>query len=171
MYEAVKASTAAGGLSPGASVAARYRPAGRFAWHFLQMALAMMLGMVPLFIVLRLLGVSNLSSTRPELFAVVMSLSMVVAMAAWMRYRMGHGWARTTEMSVAMVLPVAVVVPLCLAGVLPHTFALGPTHVVMPLAMLADMGFRWRDYTGHRPSVNKAAGEHVSRVPQLGQEV
>ncbi len=114
------------------------------------MVIAMMLGMVPLVIVLALLGVTNLSRSRPELFASVMSVSMVVPMAAWMRFRMGHGLARTTEMSVAMVLPVAIIVPLCLVGVLPHTFAVGPTHVLMPVAMLADMGYRWHDYAQHR---------------------
>lgn len=128
------------------------RPAqvARFTWHFVQMVVAMMLGMVPLVIVLALLGVSNLSRSRPELFASVMSVSMVVPMAAWMRFRMGHSRARTTEMSAAMLLPVAVVVPLCLVGVLPHSFAVGPTHVLMPLAMLADMGYRWPDYARHR---------------------
>lgn len=126
------------------------RQAARFAWHFVQMFIAMMLGMLPLLAVLSLLGIYDLSKRQPELFASLMAVSMVLPMAAWMRLRMGHGWARTTEMSVAMVAPTAVVVPLCLAGFLPHSAAVVTTHVLMPLAMLTDMAYRWRDYAQHR---------------------
>jgi hypothetical protein len=122
----------------------------RFTWHFVQMFIAMMLGMLPMGIVLALLGVRNLSKTQPELFAVIMAIFMVLPMAVWMRVRMGHGWARTTEMSLAMVAPTAVIVPLCLAGLLPHTAAVGPSMSLMTVAMLADMGYRWRDYAQHR---------------------
>jgi hypothetical protein len=124
--------------------------AARFAWHFAQMFIAMMLGMLPLFAVLGFLGIYDLSKRQPELFASLMALSMVLPMAAWMRFRMGHGWARTTEMSVAMIAPTAVVVPLCLAGFLPHSAAVGTSHVLMPVAMLADMAYRWRDYAQHQ---------------------
>jgi hypothetical protein len=123
--------------------------AARFSWHFVQMFIAMMLGMLPMGLVLALLGVRNLSKTQPELFAVIMAIFMVLPMAAWMRVRMGHGWARTTEMSLAMVAPTAVIVPLCLAGLLPHTAAVGPSMSLMTVAMLADMGYRWRDYAQH----------------------
>lgn len=122
------------------------RQAARFAWHFVQMFIAMMLGMLPLFAVLGVLGIYDLSERQPEFFASLMALSMALPMAAWMRFRMGHGWARTGEMSVAMIAPTAVIVPLCLAGFLPHSAAVGTTHVLMPVAMLADMAYRWRDY-------------------------
>lgn len=126
------------------------RQAARFAWHFVQMFIAMMLGMLPLFAVLSLLGIYDLSDRQPELFASLMALSMVLPMAAWMRLRMGHGWSRTTEMSLAMVAPTAVVVPLCLAGFLPHSAAVVTSHVLMPVAMLTDMAYRWRDYAQHQ---------------------
>ena len=135
---------------PAIQLDTRTRQAVRFAWHFIQMFLAMMVGMVPLGIVLALLRVSNLSKTQPELFASLMALSMVLPMAAWMLLRMGHSVARTTEMSLAMLLPTVVIVPLCLAGVLPHSAAVGPSMMLMSVAMLADMGFRWRDYAQHR---------------------
>lgn len=122
----------------------------RFAWHFIQMFIAMMLGMLPFVAVLAFLGINNLSRRQPELFASLMAISMVLPMAAWMRYRMGHGWARTGEMSTAMIAPTVVIVPLCLAGFLPHSAAVGATHVLMPVAMLADMGYRWRDYAHHQ---------------------
>lgn len=126
------------------------RQATRFAWHFVQMFIAMMLGMLPLFAVLALLGIWDLSKRQPELFASLMALSMVLPMVVWMRFRMGHGWARTTEMSLAMIGPTVVIVPLCLAGFLPHRAAVGTSHVLMPVAMLADMAYRWRDYAQHR---------------------
>ena len=126
------------------------RQAARFTWHFVQMFIAMMLGMVPLFAVLGVLGIYDLSKRQPELFASLMALAMVLPMAAWMRFRMGHGWGRTIEMSAAMIGPTAVIVPLCLAGFLPHTAAVGTSHVLMPIAMLADMSYRWRDYAQHQ---------------------
>lgn len=123
--------------------------AARFAWHFVQMFIVMMLGMLPMGIFLALLGINNLSKTQPELFAVIMTVFMVLPMVAWMRFRMGHGWARTTEMSLAMIAPTVVFVPLCLAGVLPHRASVGASMTLMPLAMLADMAYRWRDYAQH----------------------
>lgn len=126
------------------------RQVARFTWHFVQMYIVMMLGMLPMAIVLALLGVRNLSKTQPELFAVTMTISMVLPMLAWMRFRMGHGWARTTEMSLAMIAPCVVFVPLCLIGLLPDQAAVGASMSLMPLTMLADMGYRWRDYAQHR---------------------
>ena len=131
---------------------------GRFAWHFVQMFIAMMVGMLPLGGALALLGIRNLSKSEPELFATLMAISMVVPMAAWMRFRMGHRWERTIEMSAAMVAPTVVIVPLCLIGVLPHTVAVGPSMSLMTFGMLADMGYRWRDYAQHR----HAAMTHVN---------
>ena len=126
------------------------RQAGRFAWHFVQMYIVMMLGMLPMAIVLALLGVRNLSNAQPVLFAVIMTISMVLPMVPWMRFRMGHGWARTTEMSLAMIAPTVVFVPLCLVGLLPDRAAIAASMSLMPLAMLADMGYRWREYAQHR---------------------
>ena len=74
---------------------------GRFASYFVQMVIAMMLGMLPLFVLLCLLGINDLSTRRPELFASLMALAMVLPMATWMHFRMSRRGARTTEMSVA----------------------------------------------------------------------
>ncbi len=128
----------------------RSREAVRFGWHFVQMFIVMMLGMLPMGIVLAVLGVRNLSQSQPAFFAVIMTVSMVLPMAAWMRFRMGHGWGRTVEMSLAMIAPTVVFVPLCLAGLLPDRAAVGASMTLMPLAMLADMGYRWPEYAHHR---------------------
>lgn len=145
------------------------RQAARFAWHFVQMFIAMMLGMLPLFVVLGLLGIYDLSKRQPELFASLMALSMVIPMAAWMRFRMGHGWPRTAEMSLAMIAPTVVIVPLCLAGFLPHRAAVGGSHVFMPLAMLADMGYRWRDYAQHRHTAMSENTKRQEAAPTTDQ--
>ncbi len=126
------------------------RQGARFAWHFAQMFVVMMVGMLPMGILLALLGIRNLSKSQPELFAVIMTVFMVLPMVGWMRIRMGHGWARTAEMSLAMIAPTVVFVPLCLVGLLPHGAAVGAAMMLMPVAMLVDMGYRWRDYAQHR---------------------
>jgi len=81
------------------------RQAMRFTWHFIEMYIAMGVGMAALAIGLGLLGYGNLGKRLPEFYALVMAISMVIPMAAWMRFRMGHGWSRTTEMSAAMIIP------------------------------------------------------------------
>lgn len=141
------------------------RQAVRFSWHFVQMFIVMMLGMLPLGLLLAALGIRNLGKSQPELFASLMAIAMVLPMAAWMRFRMGHGWSRTLEMSVAMIAPTAMIVPLCLAGFLPHTAAVGPSMSLMTVAMLADMGYRWSDYARHRhggPAGSAHPGHHVA---------
>ena len=73
----------------------------RFTWHFIQMFIAMGLGMAVLAVVVGLLGYQDLRERFPEGYAVLMTVAMVLPMAAWMRFGMRHGWARTTEMSAA----------------------------------------------------------------------
>src|ERR671923_499813 len=125
------------------------RQAARFAWHFIQMFIAMAVGMALLAIALGLLGYGNLGKRVPEFYALLMAISMVIPMAAWMRFRMGHGWSRTTEMSGAMIIPTGILVVICSAGILPHAAALAWSMPLMYVAMLGDMGYRWRDYAQH----------------------
>jgi hypothetical protein len=126
------------------------RQGTRFAWHFIQMFIAMGVGMAALAIGLGLLGYGTLGKRLPEFYALLMALSMVIPMAAWMRFRMGHGWSRASEMSAAMVVPTGGLVVICFAGILPHSAALAWSMPLMYVAMLGDMGYRWRDYAQHR---------------------
>lgn len=126
------------------------RQATRFTWHFIQMYIAMGVGMAVLAIGLGLLGYGNLGKRLPEFYALLMAISMVIPMAAWMRFRVGHGWSRTTEMSAAMILPTGVLVVICSVGILPHAAALAWSMPLMTVAMLGDMGYRWRDYAQHQ---------------------
>ena len=122
------------------------RQATRFTWHFTQMFVAMGVGMAALAIGLGLLGYGNLGKRVPEFYALLMGISMVIPMAAWMRFRMRHGWSRTTEMSAAMIVPTGLLVVICSVGILPHAAALAWSMPLMYVAMLGDMGYRWRDY-------------------------
>lgn len=130
-------------------------PAGqvvRFVWHFVQMAVVMLLGMLPLGFILAALGQSNLSARSPETYALAMMASMVIPMAAFMRIR-GHSWERTAEMSGAMTVPSAVLLAASLLGLIPQKAALsitaGGMGIPMWAGMLGAMFFRWRDYAQH----------------------
>jgi hypothetical protein len=122
-----------------------------FVRHYLEMVVAMVLGMV-------ILGpLESALLTRlhwpplhavPELDALVMATNMTVAMAAWMRYR-GHGWAATNEMALAMYLPFLVLFPpLWLGSTAPATMLTGG-HLLMLPAMAGAMLLRRDEYTGH----------------------
>lgn len=118
----------------------------RFASHFLQMFIAMGVGMAVLGIGLSVLGYGEVVRSVPELYAVIMAVAMVIPMVAWMRFRMGHGWSRTTEMSAAMTVPTLVLVVICSAGFLPHGLALAWSMPLTTAGMIADMVYRWNDY-------------------------
>lgn len=136
----------------------------RFTWHFAQMAVIMMLGMIPLGFILSALGQNDLSSRSPEVYALAMAASMVLPMGAFMLVR-GHSRERTGEMCVAMSASTVVAAGASLAGLLPHTAALStPVSTLMWVGMIGAMLFRWTEYAGHHhghasPSTRLAGGE------------
>lgn len=122
----------------------------RFARHYAEMVVAMLVGMVVLGGALRAVlaaaGVGYSMERFPELTIVEMALTMIVGMAAWMRFR-GHGWPATLEMSAAMAVPaVAVLVPVWF-GVLDADTAMAVEHVGMLVLMLVAMLRRRDEYT------------------------
>ncbi len=141
---------AAGGMR---SVRAVIRSSGRvgqvlrFAGHFVEMAIAMEVGMIALGPVLSLLPVADAVNHSPEASALAMTASMVLPMAGWMLIRK-HGWGHAVEMTTAMSVPTLVLVAGSLAGLLPHSAAAVGMGVLMWAGMLGAMLFRWRDYTG-----------------------
>lgn len=69
-------------------------------------------------------------------------------------------------MSLAMIAPTAVFIPLCLVGLLPDRAAVAASMTLMPLAMLADMGFRWPEYALHRHgAMTTSTGHHHPGSP------
>jgi hypothetical protein len=115
---------------------------GRFAFHFGEMVLAMMAGML---IYVPLEGLIP-ASVQP----IGMALFMAWPMVAWMRIR-GHGWRHGFEMAAAMLVPwaaVAGLVALGAASVLPWLAHAGDP--AMYLGMLGIMLVR-RDHHVHTP--------------------
>jgi len=129
----------------------------RFTWHFVQMALAMMVGMGAFAIALAVTGESHLKTRSPEVWGASMGVAMAVPMAAWMRFR-GHAWSRTLEMSAAMTLPIFALAAICAVGALPHTAVTGAAGVLMWAGMLVAMLYRRREYAEHGHTVREAGG-------------
>jgi YtkA-like len=133
------------------------KPTVRFFVHFSEMALAMLLGMV-------VLGIVNSAilaprgfhlSQFPEVYTLAMAFAMTVPMVLWMWVR-GHCWRHSAEMTAAMFVPAAVCIGFCSLGLLPRTTMLSWYHLLMWVAMLGIMLFRWNDYAGgSAPVLNK----------------
>lgn len=111
-----------------------------FLRHYLEMVIAMFVGMVVLGAAERgLLALAGLEfpAHRPELGALEMAFLMAVGMTVWMRYR-GHGWIGTAEMAFVMFVPALVLIPLLWLGALSGDLLVLLEHVVMlPLMWLA----------------------------------
>jgi flagellar biosynthetic protein FliP len=122
------------------------RPYLRFAGHFVEMVVAMLVGMVALGPVWSFAwpGLHG----YPAADALVMATNMTIGMALWMRIRR-HSWPLIAEMSAAMYLPFLVLlVPYWLGAISGGTLMLAG-HILMLPSMLAAMLWRRGDYTGH----------------------
>jgi hypothetical protein len=117
--------------------------------HFVEMVLAMIVGMAVLGAVVQVicagLGHSGFFLPYPGLRAPLMAMNMTIGMAVWMRHR-GHGWAPIAEMSAAMFVPVAVLIGPFWAGALSGDTLLGAMHVLMLPAMVIAMRHRRDEY-------------------------
>jgi hypothetical protein len=112
----------------------------RFAGHYLEMVVAMVVGMVALAPLWPAEWVA-----RPDVHAMSMAIDMTIAMALWMRIRR-HSWPRTAEMSATMFLPfVVLLVPYWLGAISAMTVMVA-AHVIMFPLMLAVMLWRRADY-------------------------
>ncbi len=125
---------------------------GRFILHLLEMGLAMMAGMVVLYVLDVLTPESASYSAAFEygtiLFDFVMAVFMTVPMVAWMLVR-GHGRRHVAEMAFGMNAPVAAIIILRLLGAeasLP--WLADASHPAMFLGMIVAMLARRDHYTG-----------------------
>jgi hypothetical protein len=124
-----------------------------FARHYVEMVVAMFLGMavlgMPAGWAMGAAGTSW-SELAPAPMLLGMAVTMTVPMVAWMRYR-GHGWRANTEMSASMFLPTFAVIALLWAGLVEDIgVVLVVEHVAMLLSMFGAMLLRSAEYTGHR---------------------
>jgi hypothetical protein len=127
---------------------------GHFIRHYIEMVVAMFLGMAVLGIpagwALGAAGSSwsELNADAPALMLLGMAITMTAPMVAWMRYR-GHGWRANTEMAASMVLPTLAAIGMLAAGLISIDTLLVGEHIVMLLGMLAAMLLRPDEYTHH----------------------
>ncbi len=120
----------------------------RFVVHFVEMAIAMLVGMAALGPGESVLGLADRINSSPEASAFAMTCSMVFPMAGWMLIRR-HGWQHAWEMSVAMAVPTFLLIAGSLLGLLPHSAPAIGMNYLMWLGMLGAMLFRWRSYAQH----------------------
>ena len=125
----------------------------RFALHFFEMVLVMMLGMFVLgfgFRELHILVFGNGFAAAWEdhvlLAAFAMAFNMTVPMVLWMRYR-GHTWERGGEMALAMNLPLLAALVLYAFGAIPAQGVLAIQMMLMIPAMLGAMLYRRDEYS------------------------
>jgi hypothetical protein len=122
--------------------------AKKFAVHFLEMVVAMAVGMVvghPVWMFLLDAFGAGWLMANPYTGALIMATNMTVAMSAWMKYR-GHRWQPIAEMGAAMYLPFLLLfVPLAL-GLIDDGALMLWGHVLMLPAMAAAMLLRPSEY-------------------------
>jgi hypothetical protein len=142
-------------LEPADAAPPRRSAVRNFAQHYVEMVVAMLLGMVvlgfALAVPLELAGVdvSGWDADAPALFLLSMAVTMTVPMVAWMRHR-GHGWAACRDMSAAMFVPAFAAVGLLWADVADDVHGLmGIEHAAMFTAMFVVVLLRLDEYTGH----------------------
>jgi len=135
--------------------------------HFVEMVLAMLVGMAVLGAVAQVvcaaLGHSGFFLHHVGLRAPLMAMNMTIGMAVWMRHR-GHGWAPIAEMSAAMFVPLAVLIGPFWAGLLSGGALLGAMHVLMLPAMVIAMLHRRDEYARDHRHHHTALSGSVSRV-------
>ena len=118
----------------------------RFAGHFVEMVVAMLVGMAVLGPIWSFVapGLAH----RADTGTLVMATDMALAMALWMRIRR-HSWPRIAEMSAAMYVPFLVLLPPYWVGAVSADALMMAGHVLMLPAMLAVMLWRRGDYHHH----------------------
>jgi Ca2+/H+ antiporter len=111
------------------------------------MFVAMVAGMAGLGVLLGASrGLDQAYTAAPvELQALIMAVSMIVPMVAWMRFR-HHSLQTSAEMAASMLVPSAVLFPLLWSGVASADTVLVLEHVAMPLAMIGAMLLRRGEY-------------------------
>ena len=123
---------------------------GRFIRHYLEMVIAMFVGMGvlwPVWLGLFWLGGQSQLADRTDVDAITMAIDMSVAMAAWMRFR-GHAWTPILEMCAAMMLPFVVLLVPYWYGAVGRGAVMAVGHSAMFVTMLLAMLWRRDEYAG-----------------------
>jgi hypothetical protein len=133
----------ASGRAPVPSLRSRRSTAWHLVRHFLEMVVAMLIGMVVLGLLQQLVWPSlNFYSAVGVL---VMATDMAIGMGAWMRVR-GHSWRGIAEMSASMYGPfIALLVPYW-TGAVSGAALMAWGHLLMFPAMALVMYLRPAEY-------------------------
>ena len=120
----------------------------QFVRHYVEMVIAMLLGMAVLWIPAGWALGPLADDPAPMLLG--MAVTMTVPMVGWMRYR-GHGWRVCNEMSAAMFVPTFAAIALLWGGLIEDIGVLmAIEHTAMFTGMFAAMLLRRDEYThGH----------------------
>jgi hypothetical protein len=117
----------------------------RFARHYVEMVVVMVLGMAVIGMAVD--HVVDINGTGPML--IEMGVTMTLPMVAWMRFR-GHSWRPCLEMAASMVIPTLGTLAVLGAGIVEGAGALMVIlHAVMLPSMLVAMLLRREEYSGH----------------------
>lgn len=120
------------------------RSVRRFTRHYLEMIVAMLLGMATLYPLWKL-TTHGAWAERVDISSVAMATAMTIPMVGWMLYR-GHRAAPCVEMALAMYLGFAVFLPFHWWGGLGEMGVMMGGHIAMPIFMLIAMLGRWDEY-------------------------
>jgi flagellar biosynthetic protein FliP len=131
-------------VSPSTHSHSRARTAWHFVRHYLEMVVAMLVGMIVLGQAESLVWPSL--TVGAEVGVMVMATNMAVGMGAWMRFR-GHSWRGIAEMSAAMYVPFAVLLVPFWAGGIGAGTLMTWGHVLMLPAMALAMALRPAEYS------------------------
>lgn len=149
------------------------KPIWIFVRHYLEMIVAMLLGMAlyPLWVMATSDARAESWVHRPDVAGIVMATAMSMPMVAWMVYR-GHRALLTVEMVAAMFAGFLVLLPPLWVGAISAATFMVVGHIVMPLLMLLAMLARRGEYTHHHAHASPsachevvAAGGQVSESP------
>ena len=114
--------------------------------HYLEMVVAMLVGMVALGWLVD--AVWPVLFSRADVGVLVMATNMSIGMGAWMLVR-GHSWRAIAEMSAAMYLPFVVLLVPFWAGAVGEHALMAWGHVLMLPAMALAMALRPDEYAHH----------------------
>ncbi|WP_188192011.1 hypothetical protein [Nonomuraea sp. SYSU D8015] len=120
----------------------RARLAGRFVWRYVELVIAMSLGVLLITLVW---GLGLPKVTRFDVAMLVMAAEMSIGVAVWLRLRR-HSWAGIAEMSLAMVAPFLVLLVPFWFGVLPGDLVSSIGHGLMFVLMALVMVRRHEEY-------------------------
>ena len=123
----------------------RSRSTKHFLRHYLEMVVAMFLGMAVLGFPVDW-AMDRLGADSDAWMLMGMATTMTVPMVGWMIYR-GHGWRANAEMSASMFVPTFAVIGALTTGLLTDIGVLMlAEHVVMLAAMAGVMLLRPSEY-------------------------